>query len=95
MHDFDTLEVKLEEASQNSLDEHFDNPSEKFRGEILSELKDTRMWKATLHNPDGKPFQTDIGTVMIDTETGELNLEAIDKTNHFSVGPEDLTVRTD
>jgi hypothetical protein len=94
LHDFDTFEIQLEPVNNtNSLQDHFDNPEDEFRYEILNELRDTRMWKATLHNPDGKPYKIELGTIQINLETEEIESLDFDKTSHHSVKQNDLTIR--
>lgn len=94
LHDFNTLELLFEPANPNTnLENHFNNPEEQFRGEILNKLRDTRMWKAGLNNPDGKPYKIKIGTIILDLETETLTNIDLEKTSHHSIKPHELTER--
>jgi hypothetical protein len=84
LHDFDTIEVKFE-SSVDDITEYVDEPESKYRAAILNELRDIRMWKAGLNNPNGGSYEVEIGTIMIDSETGDLVNKDIEKTSHHSI----------
>jgi hypothetical protein len=96
IHDFNTLDLIFEPTnSETNLKDYFDkNPEEHFRGEILNELRDTRMWKAGLNNPeDGKPYKIKIGTITLNLETQTIENINLEKTSHHSIKPHELTER--
>jgi len=96
LHDFNTLDLIFEPTNPStSLGNHFEtHPEEKFRAEILNELRDTRMWKAGLNNPEeGQPYKIKIGTLILDLETQSLKNVDIQKTSHHSIKPHELTER--
>jgi hypothetical protein len=94
LHNFDTLELLFEPINETiTLEEYIENPEDEFRYEILNKLRDTKMWKAGLSNPEGKPFKAELGTAIIDLETKTIQNIELEKTSHHSLKEHDLIPR--